>query len=362
MIKTDCIWKENWAAARQHHIDWWEHKGLVLWLTAPKDSPWEKVPAPAEPRDLEERWFDAEYRTRRAEYDLSRVYFGGDSFPLAGSYAGAGDLAAYLGSPIRLSPETVWYDPCIADPPERHPPLRLDRSGAVYRKAVALADRMVAVSGGRFLVTPPDIVENIDILSAMRGPQTLLMDMVDRPAWVEERVAQINAAFFEVFDAFYRKTRDENDGSTFVFNLWGPGKTCKVQCDACSMFSPAMFARFVLPALTEQCEWLDYAMYHLDGEDCLPHLDLLLGIEPLQAIEWTPRYISRGEDGGQPKFYDLYRRILRGGKSVQAIGVKYDDVIPLLDAVGAKGMFITTSAQSEAAARRLEERVRAYRR
>ena len=122
-----------------------------------------------------------------------------------------------------------------------------------------------------------------------------------------------------------------------------------------------MFRRFVAPALTEQCEWLDWSLFHLDGEDCLVNLDELLSIPSLDAIEWTPRRLSVGDSGGHPRHWDLYRRILAGGKSVQAIGVRYDEVIPLLDACGGKGMYISTSASSEAEARQLSERVDEYR-
>src|SRR5690606_38322191 len=121
------------------------------------------------------------------------------------------------------------------------------------------------------------------------------------------------------------------------FGMWGFGRVAKVQCDAAAKISPDMFARFVAPALDRQCQWLDHTMYHLDGEDALPCLDVLLGIESLDAIEWTPRYLYAGDSGGHPKWHGLYRRILDAAKSVQAIGVKYDEVLPLLDAVGGRG-------------------------
>jgi hypothetical protein len=127
------------------------------------------------------------------------------------------------------------------------------------------------------------------------------------------------------------------------------------------MFGPAMFRRFVAPALTEQCAWLDYALYHLDGEDCLVNLDELLAIGPLEAIEWTPRRLSVGDSGGHPRHWGLYRRILAAGKSVQAVGVRYEEVLPLLDAVGGKGMHIMTSAPTEETARELAAKVEAYR-
>jgi hypothetical protein len=89
------------------------------------------------------------------------------------------------------------------------------------------------------------------------------------------------------------------------------------------------------------------------------HTDELLSIEPLDAIEWTPGAGQPG--GGDPCWYDFYRRVKAGGKAVQAIGVRYDEVIPLLDAVGPEGMYIMTGAANEDDAMALVEKVEAYR-
>jgi len=69
-----------------------------------------------------------------------------------------------------------------------------------------------------------------------------------------------------------------------------------------------MFEQFVMPALTEQCDWLDYSMFHLDGHQCIPHLDLILSIDSLNAVEWTPDPQVPG--GGNPRWFDMYRKIL----------------------------------------------------
>jgi hypothetical protein len=357
----DLAWKEDWATARQHHIDWWSGKGLVLWVTAPRETPADEVPPPPPPQSLEERWFSPQWRLKQQEYGLAHTYFGGDSFPMFSCVSAAGDLGAYVGCEVNLAENTVWCDPCIPDPPEAFPAISLNREAQAFRKHMDMLRLAVRESRGRWLVTLPDLVENIDILSAMRGPQTLMFDMMDRPEWVEQKVLEINRAYFEAFDAFRNIVRDAHDGNCFCFNIWGPGRTAKVQCDACAMFGPQMFRRFVAPALTEQCAWLDYALYHLDGEDCLVNLDELLAIEPLQAVEWTPRRLSVGDSGGHPRHWDLYRRILAGGKAVQAVGVRFDEVLPLLDACGGHGMYIMTRAPSEEQARKLAERVEQYR-
>lgn len=358
-ISFDTLWKHDVHRALKHHEQWWAGQGLVLGLTAPKDEPWEPLEEPVEPQSLEQRWFDPAYCAAQAEYVMSKTYCGGDALPRGRGWKAAGDLAPMLGSPVELSPETIWMHPTIDDP-DNCPPLRFDASHPYVVRMLALIDAMVRTSRGRFLVAMPDLVENIDILATLRGTETLMIDMIERPEWIVHRVREINEIYFQVFDLFQQRVRDERGGNMFCFDIWGPGRTAKVQCDACAMFGPDMFRQFAVPALTEQCRWLDYSMYHLDGETCLSNLDALLEIEPLKAVEWTPMLLSRGEGGGHPKWYDLYRRILKAGKSVQAIGVKPEELIPLLDAVGPRGMYVMCHVASEDEARRLEEKVAPY--
>ena len=354
---TELIWQPRWSEVRAHHLDWWRGQGLVLWCSAPAAAPHQALDPPPPPADLDQRWYGPAWRVRAAQHGLAHTYFGGDSFPLLTACSGAGDLAAYLGCALRLSPETVWYEPR----PEAEPPLLLDRANRYLQAHLELTRLAAAECHGRYAIGLPDLVENLDIHAALRGPTAAMIDLAERPEWVEERLWRLNEIYFEVFDLFRDAIGDPEGGNGFCFDIWAPGRTAKVQCDSAAMISPAMFRRFVVPPLTAQCQWLDYALFHLDGEDCLCHLEALLAIEPLAAIEWTPRRISVGESGGSPQFYDLYRRILAAGKSVQAVGVGYDEVLPLLDAVGGRGMYIQTWAENAERADRLAQRVDAYR-
>ena len=154
-------------------------------------------------------------------------------------------------------------------------------------------------SRGRYLAGCPDLVEGLDILASLRASEPLLCDLVERPAEVEARLAEIQQAWFEVYARIYEIIRQPDGSSAFhAFYLWGPGKTAKLQCDISAMISPRMFKRFMVPILNQQCAWLDQALYHLDGHQCLVHLDALLSIEGLDAIEWTPD--PGGAFGRQP--------------------------------------------------------------
>lgn len=356
-------WKENWEETQQHLVDWWNHRGLVvgMWGARPRPWPREAVEEVGEAPTVEYGYTQPAWRARRSHYRLACSTFPLDTLPLADVNIGPGSLALLLGSEPGFSPETVWFKPCI-DPaaPEAHPPLRLDPANrwlAVHEETLR---QSVRLGCGKYLVGCPDLIENIDILAALRHPQALLLDLTERPAWVERKVWEINEAFFAAYERLYDIIRLPDGSSCFdAFRLWGPGRVAKVQCDASAMFGPEMFGRFVVPALTSQCEWLDHSMFHLDGHQCLPHLEQLLAIEALDAIEWTPD--PQVPSGGSPHWYPLYRRILGAGKSVQAVGVKAAEVEPLLEAVGPRGMYLLVNLADQAEEERVTRAVERFR-
>jgi hypothetical protein len=361
-------WKQNWPETRQHFTDWWNHQGLVVGCDSlDSEGAICRDPAavkPELPHPVEKGGFhiEPELRARFNHYHLARRAFIGDILPMSSADMGPGSLALCLGSEPGFSKDTVWFEPCIhqVEEPETLPPLKFNPESRWWKITEATLKAYVELGHGRYAAACPDLAENIDILAALRDPQTLLMDMVLRPEWVEEKVWEINDAFCEAYQRIYDIIKLEDGSACFgAFALWGPGKTAKIQCDASAMFSPEMFDRFVVPAMSKQCEWLDYSMYHLDGPECIVHLDSLLGIEALDAIEWTPS--PRVPGGGDPRWFPMYRRILEAGKSVQVVSIGPDEIIPLLDAVGGKGMYILTWFQNLKQAEQTLAKIEQYR-
>lgn len=345
-------WKPDWELAREALTAWWNGEGLALSVRAPKDEPWEALADPGQPATPDEKFLDNRKRLSRSQYQQSRRFAGGVAVPLLDcDIGGPGSLGLFLGSVGQPAMDTMWYEAVIEDP-ESHPPLALDRGCEWWKRHEDILSMAVNESNGRYLVGYPDLMENIDTLAQLRGAQTLLRDLVERPDWVKDRLAEINAAYFGCYEAWWPLLRDAWGGACFgAFELWAPGKVAKVQCDFSCMISPEMFREFVVPFLSEQCEWLDYSMYHLEGTQAVHHLDALLEIDTLDAIEWTPQSGIPG--GGSPQWYGMYRRIKAAGKSVRAVNVKPEEVAPLIDGVGAEGLYIMTSAGNEAEARAL---------
>ena len=345
------MWKSNWEQTKARFIKWWDHEGLLVGMWGAPEAGstlHEGVIAPVKPATFEGCYCDPAFRAAENHFRLAHSIFPLDILPTATTDLGPGSLALFLGSNPGFAADTVWFYPSMEQElePEKLPPLRFDENNPWWLASEKIIRACVELSRGKYIVGCPDLIENMDVLSSLRGAQTLCMDMVERPDWVEQKIWEINDVWFAAYQRIYDLIKLDDGSSSFgAFYLWGPGKVAKLQCDASAMFSPKMYKRFVVPALTTQCAWLDHSLYHLDGTQAMVHLDSLLAIEPLDAIEWTPQ--AGIETGGHKRWHELYRRILAAGKAVQVVNVELNEIRPLLDAVGPKGVYLLIQFKDE---------------
>ena len=66
--------------------------------------------------------------------------------------------------------------------------------------------------------------------------------------------------------------------------------------------------RIFLPGIIEECRFFERSIYHLDGPGALRHLDSLLGIRKLDAIQWV---CGAGNEGYE-KWVGVYQKIQAG--------------------------------------------------
>lgn len=342
MIKT---WKENWEESSKRYLDWWNGKGILInmWEHLQQGvKPHAYVPEPPAPRNLNQKWFDAEYRADYLDYYMAHSSFLADIPAIANTQLGPGSLAAILGSELEGGEDTIWIHP----DPNPKDDIVFDPENKWWKLHVDLLKASKKRSKGNYYVGMPDLMEGLDILAALHGTDTVLMNTVMNPELLERQLQQVNDIYFKVFDELYDIIREDDEMAFCYFSIWGPGKVTKIQSDISIMISEDDFRRFALPYLREQCQRIDYTLYHLDGVGAMRHVDALLEIEELNAIQWTP---GVGEpQGGDPKWYDLYRKILAGGKSIMPCWVTVDELQPLLDNVGADGLNILMDFKTEA--------------
>lgn len=337
-------WKTNWEESKKRYIDWWNKKGLIIsmWEHMEKEGPaHHTVEAPAAAKDLHQKWFDPKWRAQSLNYELSKSSFKADILPIANTHLGPGSLAACLGAELDGGEDTIWIKENSAFEGE----IKLDENNKWWQLHLNLLQECKNISNGNYFVGCPDLIEGLDTLASLRGTDNVLMDIMMQPEVLEEQLQKVNDIYFEVFDRLYNIIREGDEMAFCYFSIWGPGKVAKLQSDISLMISEEDFRRFAQPYLREQAQKIDYTLYHLDGVDAMRHVDAILEIEELNAVQWTP---GVGEpQGGDPRWYDLYKRILAGGKSIMANWVTLAELEPLLDNVGNQGLHINIDFKSE---------------
>ena len=211
--------------------DWWrrDNKGLPLMsVIARRDG--EEHPWP-QPRNAEEKYTDIEYLHARNQAALKNNVYLADAYASLSANLGPGSLALYLGSEPRFTEETVWFEPCI-DSMETLPHIAFDPDNKWWKRHLDMIRTLRERAGDGYLIDMPDLVENIDILAAMRGPQNMLFDLMDEPENVERAIGEIDDVYFRYFDEMHKIIRSDDGISSYTaFSVLGRGRVAKVQCD-----------------------------------------------------------------------------------------------------------------------------------
>lgn len=337
-------WKTNLEESKKRYLDWWNGKGLIISVFgnfAKEGAPHEIVPKPEPAENSSQFWFDPVWRAKNLHYQLSQSSFKADILPIANTHLGPGSLAAILGAELDGGGNTIWIKPNA----EFNGQIVFDENNRWWRLHLDLLQECKKLSQGKYYVGCPDLIEGLDTMASLKGTEGVLTDMLLQPEILEQQLQQINNIYFKVFDRIYDIIREGDEMAFCYFSIWGPGKVSKLQSDISIMISEDHYRRFALPYLREQCRKIDYTLYHLDGVGAIRHLDAILEIAELNAIQWTP---GVGEpQGGNPRWYDLYKKILAKGKSIMPCGVEVAELKPLLDNVGAEGLNILMYFKSE---------------
>ena len=337
-------WKSNLEETKQRYINWWNHKGIILnmWEHFQEGvQPHAEITPPAPAKDLSQKWFDPQWRAEYLDWYVAHSSLKADILPVANTQLGPGSLAAILGGVFEGGEDTIWIhpNPDFTDEIVFNP----EHPNWILHKELLKACK--AKANGHYFVGMPDLMEGLDVLAALKGTDRVLLDTVMQPEILEQQMQQINDIYFKVFDELYDIIREGDEMAFCYFSSWAPGKMSKLQSDISTMISQDDYRRFVQPFIREQCQKIDYTLYHLDGVGSMHHLPALLEIEELNAIQWTP---GVGEpQGGSPKWYDLYKKILACGKSVMACWVTLDELKPLLDHIGADGVHLEMDFHNE---------------
>lgn len=330
------LYKKNWEETQTKWINYWKRQNTgrpLMCVWAEKEDERDLVrEAELKPKDMVDKYQDAERIVARFRYFCETHEFMGESFPNVSLDFGPGSMASYVGSDIVFNEDTVWFTEFVEDWLE-YKDIEYDPNNKWFTKHLELFRKVKELAGDDFLIGIPDIMENIDVLASMRGAQNTIFDMMDEPEEITRRIGQIDDIYFKYYDQFYDIVKDNKDNSCCytVFQIWGPGKTAKLQCDFSAMMSPDNYREFIQESLRKQAKQLDNIIYHLDGPDAIKHVDAIMEIEEIDALQWTSG--DYGPDGTFEEWYQIYDKAVAAGKGlwVKVYSGEFEEWIERLD-------------------------------
>jgi len=342
-------YKEDWEQAKKR-IEAWYHGEVIdrcaIWVEAPRAN---TVPRDIpRPKALLERWTNIDYVLEKAEETMRCKFYGGEAFPHFLPNLGPDVFSAWLGCPLIFNDDhSTWSKPIIGDW-EAFDGFNFDPDNKWWRW-INQATRLAAERGkNKFIVGLTDIHGGADSLAALRGPETFCMDLILHPGKVKECEKFLRQMWFEVYEKLYEAQKSAGQEGSYGFLGWGPGKTAPLQEDMLALISPKMFEEYFLEAIIEQTEYMDYSMFHLDGPESLPHLELLLDIPKLNGIQWQPG------DAHYPitQWIPLLKRIQDRNKCILITATAHE-IETLLGELSPAGLMIGTACDSEDEAKAL---------
>lgn len=287
-------------------------EGPLMWITVPDAKP---GTPPVEPDEEEKMWTDIDYYIASAEDQLSRTYYAGDALPVHNPWLGPDQFAAWLGADMILKPKefTSWVKPFVDDW-NHFPQLKIDPENKWWKLYLEMVRRSVQAGKDKWITAYPDLHTGIDGLSAIRGPENLMMDMIATPDAVRRAMTQMIQLWKYIVDVVSDIVLPAGQGTSNWTMGWSEKRfLCIGQNDFSCMISPAMFEEFCLQDTLECTNYADKTIYHLDGPDAVRHLPKILELKNLNCVQWI-------QGAGKPypsEWIDLLRQVQAAGKSVQ---------------------------------------------
>jgi len=212
---------------------------------------------------------------------------------------------------VKVKSNTAWIEPFV-DRWEDYEKIEIDKGNRWYKRFMNFYKFAAKKGDGKFLIQMPDFHTHLDLLRAIRGSANLCIDLIERPDFIKKLLEEIKDIFINIYNEIYNSTNMKKWGTTCWIPLYSEKKYCTIQCDFICMVSPEMFREFALPYIEYEANFLDRCIFHLDGRGALIHLDDLLSIKKIDAIQWVPGAGEKPHSG----WIDVLKKIKKAGKGV----------------------------------------------
>ena len=295
---------------------------------------------------FKERWFDVEYQVDSFIEEIEGQKFYAESFPVFWPNLGPEIYAAFYGSELQFREVTSWSKPLLknAEDPGRNK-LFLDQSNAYFLKLQELTEVALEKCQNRYMVALTSWCPGIDCVAAWIEPQQLCIDLIKSPEKVQGLLEKSTIDFQEIYDDFFDLISNQY-GHPSVSWMGIPtnnGKHHISQTDFAAMISPAHFEKFCLPIIEREVKLIDRNIFHMDGKGVANHLDFILNIPKINAIQWVQ---GVGDDEPIMQWVPLIKKIQNHGKSV-VVDLKPSELEEFISLTEPNNLFLCIAAAED---------------
>ena len=336
--------KEDWNEAKEAFKAWWE-KSLdrpLLQIFAPKNDYW---------KQSVDIWVFLRYYPNIDKAinillsQFKETSFLKEAYPNAWINLGPGILSACLGAKLKFDSNinTAWFEGNMNL--EDLKTIELDPENKWWKYLIKCTEIASKKCRNKAIVGLSDLLDPVTIVGQLRGnfPTNLLRDIFLRRDELGKVLGRIQELWFNCYEELCKFINVQKNGFSTWAGIWSDERHYVLQCDTIVFLSPKLFDQLVYPYVVEECKFIERTIWAIDGPLELKHLDKLLSIPELDAIQWIPG--AGNPDGGDDAWVPLYRKIQAKGKLLQ-IFVQPQRVMHILGKISPRGVCIQTTCNS----------------
>ena len=291
---------------------------------------------------LRERWFDADYQVDRFRREIAGMRFNAETFPIYWPNLGPDVYAAFLGVPLEYGETTSWSHPIVTDLRDLSK-VQFDPQNEYFQGILNLTETALRHAGGEFIVGYTDLHPGVDCAAALRGSTNLCMDFYDDPEGIPPLLDAAVRDFDWIFNRFHELLKEHGQPSVSWMHVPSFETMHIPSADFSSLISSDLFNEYCLPIHRRETALATHNVYHVDGPDVARHLDSILEMDDVNAIQWVQ---GVGDDYPIMQWIDLIRRVQDAGTSV-IVDLHKDDLAEFMKVMDPRGLFLWIATESE---------------
>jgi hypothetical protein len=302
---------------------------------------------------LKERWFDTEYNVNHFMQNATKRKWLGETFPMYFPNLGPNFFAAVLmNCDLEFGEVTSWCEPHVFEEADLDK-IYFHPESEYYQKMIEMMEYALERCDNRFMVGYTDMHPSLDGAAALRGTQDLCMDLYDDIDFIKALTEKCFEPFFPMMDTFHEMLKTKKQLSVTWMNIPSYESMHIPSCDLGALISKEFFNEISLPYIKKEVKHFRHNIFHLDGPAVANHVDELLKIDEIQAIQWVQ---GVGLDKPIMQWVPFIKKMQDAGKSV-IVDLTTQELEGFLSVMDPKGIYLSMPEKDEAVQKQIVERL-----